>query len=94
MHYLFDNKNKPELWYEEIYYKKIDKNGNVLISDKRLTWSNQIHSQEPQLGVDAEDNIHIVWVENYLYTYYKKLNKYGNILINNTEVSNENHKIQ
>lgn len=46
----------------EIYYTKLDNDGNTVVDDTRLT-SDNANSWYPSLGVDSFGNIHIAWVD-------------------------------
>jgi hypothetical protein len=80
----------------EIYYKKLDNNGNTLIGGMRLTHA-VYFSGTPYLTMDRDDNVHIVWADlrhrhelpGYWPTdiYYGKLDKNGNILVNNKRLT-------
>ncbi|MCK4758009.1 MAG: PD40 domain-containing protein [Thermoplasmata archaeon] len=61
-----------------LFYKKTDSSGNVLISDKRLT----THATSYLATVaDSQENIHILYRTTIdEYTYYKKLDRYGNTI--------------
>ncbi len=78
-------------WNWEIYYKKIDSNGEVLIDDTRLTNAAET-SDLPSIALDAKDNLHIVWEEDrdgkYNYEiYYTKLDNNGTTLIDDTRIT-------
>ena len=67
----------------EIYYKKMDKNGNQLISDKRITQLDAFNSQYPSADIDTNNNLHLVWQDNKdgnWEIYYQKLDNNGNII--------------
>jgi len=69
--------------HSEIFYKKLDSFGNILVDDLNLT--NALgHSKYPSIAVDSNNDIHIVW--NDLRTgvngiYYTKLDGSGNTII-------------
>jgi hypothetical protein len=42
----------------EIYYTKLDNNGNTLVDDKRLTF-NSAYSEHPSIAIDSDNNVHI-----------------------------------
>jgi len=74
------------------YYKKFDKDGNILISDTLLLSSYNINNVKST--IDSSDNIHIVWAERpdvstSRYISYKKIDKNGNIIIDNTVILGE-----
>ncbi|MCL0033777.1 leucine-rich repeat domain-containing protein, partial [Thermodesulfovibrionales bacterium] len=57
----------------EIYYMKLDNNGNLLIADTRLT-SYGGASQSPSIAVDLNNEVHVVWLDNrygFSDIYYK-----------------------
>jgi len=59
---------------QEIYYEKLDDDGNTLIDDKRIT-EDSAHSYDPVLAMDSSDNAHMVWYDNRDdddEIYYKK----------------------
>lgn len=60
VHIVWDD-NRSGDW--EIYYKVLDDDGNVLISDTRLT-NNQGHSWYPQIAIDNYDYCHVVWQDD------------------------------
>ncbi len=69
----------------EIYYTKVDKMGNPLVNNLRLT-NNPAYSGNPYLAVDHQGNIHVVWRDErdlWLQSeiYYKKLDNNGQTLI-------------
>jgi len=72
----------------EIYYTKLNNNGNTLVNDKRITFSDS-ESAFPSLSLDPQGNIHIVWRENYPNSeiYYTKLNNNGNTLVNDLRLT-------
>lgn len=76
----------------ELYYMKLDKNGNVLVSDKRLT--NAIDdSRSSDLGIDKLGNVHITWEDRrngYWEIYYTKLDNGGNTIINDKRLTFDN----
>jgi hypothetical protein len=80
----------------EVYYKKLDNNGNILIDDLRLTYA-IFFSGTPQLAIGPDDNVNIVWADlrhryeflGYWPTdvYYSKLDTNGNITVNNKRLT-------
>ena len=85
-------------WYDarngngEIYYTKLDNNGNTLVDDTSLTFAGGAVGA-PALEVDNSNNIHIVWPDNrngYSALYYTKLDNNGNTLIDDTLVTTAN----
>jgi hypothetical protein len=67
----------------EVFYSMYDDKGNVLIEDTQITEADGYHSKRPQVEVDVDGNIHVVWADkrqecqNYSDIYYKKLNPYA-----------------
>jgi hypothetical protein len=47
----------------EIYYIKLNNNGDILIADTRLT-SYGGASQSPSIAVDSTNKVHVVWIDN------------------------------
>ncbi len=94
-------------WCEEdiedwLYYNKIDRNGNTLIGPNELIFydGNTANSNaRPDLTVDNNDNLHLVWTDEYLTggddndgddeLFYAMLDKFGNKLIDRTMISND-----
>lgn len=80
----------------EVYYIKMDNNGNALTGDIRLTDA-VYFSGTPYLTVDQWNQVHIVWGDlrnrnefpGYWPTdiYYSKLDCCGNILVNNKRLT-------
>ena len=60
-----------------MFYSKIDSTGTFLIENRSME---EINTWEPQLEIDSQDNIHIVWEEED-HIYYTKLDDSGNKLI-------------
>ena len=57
----------------EIYYKRLDNEGNCLSNDIRLT-SYGGASMSPSIAVDSNNKVHVVWYDNrhgFLDIYYK-----------------------
>jgi len=70
---------------EEIYYTRLDSNGNKLIEDKRIT-ETMGNSTNPAIAIDSRDNVHLVWrdqpeIADYARIYYARLDNEGNILV-------------
>ena len=73
----------------EIYYTKLDNNGNTLVDDTRLT-ADSIASAEPAIAVDTNNYVHITWVDwrrGDSEIYYTELDNKGNTLVNDTYLS-------
>jgi len=74
------NTNLHVVWYDwtpgnyEIYYKRSTDGGSTWGATKRLTW-NSGSSQEPAVGIDTNNNLHMMWRDstpgNY-EIYYKR----------------------
>ena len=79
-----DNRNGTN----EVYYKKLDNNGNILINDTRISFSSSQAISPPDIAVDSLNNAFIVWYKansssgNNMSLYYSKMSNVGNILIN------------
>ncbi|MBI5787606.1 MAG: hypothetical protein HZA78_01955 [Candidatus Schekmanbacteria bacterium] len=73
----------------EIYYTKLDNNGNTLVDDTRLTFTSSL-SDEPKLGVDSSGNVHIAWYDDRdgnQEVYYTKLDNNGNTLVDDARLT-------
>ena len=55
---------------KELYYKRLDSNGTVLVDETRLTY-NLATSQNPDIAVDSTGAVHLVWEQDG-EIYYKK----------------------
>ncbi len=67
----------------DIFYKKLDNNGNTLVNDKLLTFTTA-QSINPAIAKDVNNNLHLVWTEEGYQqngVYYAKLDNSGNTLI-------------
>jgi hypothetical protein len=81
----YDHRDYP--WYpfrdrNEIYYEKLDNNGNSLTGNVRVTYDSA-NSIMPSLAVDASDNVHIVWSDRRAgryEIYYRKMDNNGNFV--------------
>ncbi len=72
----------------EIFYKKLDNNGNTLIDDLRLTFDNS-SSWNPSVASDSTGNVHVVWEDSRngnLEIYYTKLDNNGNTLVDDLKL--------
>ncbi len=80
----------------EIYYTRLDNEGNTLQDDFRVT-RNKWVSFSPVIVVDSDENVHIVWSDNrekydVFNLYYTKLSKDGRKLVNDIKITeNEGH---
>jgi hypothetical protein len=91
------NNNVHITWFDdrdgnwEIYYTKLDNNGNTLVDDTRLT-TNSAKSWLPTIAVDTTNNVHITW-EDYrdvhVEIYYTKLDNNGNTLVDDTRLTTD-----
>jgi hypothetical protein len=88
------NNNVHITWFDErdgnpeIYYMKLDNNGNTLVDDTRLT--NSADSWTPAIAVDTNNNVHITWQEDRdgnREIYYTKLSNTGNTLVDDTRLT-------
>jgi len=73
----------------EIYYTKLDSNGNTLVDDTRLTTASG-YSWCPAIAVDTNNNIHITWHDKRdgnWEIYYTKLDNAGNTLVDDTRLT-------
>ena len=81
--------------HSNIYYTKINKNGEKTVAPKPITKNIELgtYSTFPQIIADSIDNIHIVWSwaykrEENFDIFYSKLDSNGNILVDNTPLTN------
>ncbi|UCE74353.1 MAG: hypothetical protein JSV56_01245, partial [Methanomassiliicoccales archaeon] len=78
----------------ELYYMKLDEDGNILIDETLITDLDQATSYQPDIGCDSNDNIHIVWSDvrdsgpiPNIELYYEKLDNFGNTLVDETRIT-------
>ena len=76
----------------QIYYKKLDSNGNQLIADKQISFTTPTaNAQYSSMGIDNANNIHIVWQDSRnggtWQIYYSKIDSNGNVLVNNSQIT-------
>jgi subtilisin family serine protease len=76
----------------EIYYMKIDNNGNVVVNEMRLTNESRT-STNPDLDVDELYNAHVVWQDDRFTSgrwriLYDKIDRNGNVVVNERIVDN------
>jgi hypothetical protein len=84
--------NVMSVLQEEIYYTKLDNNGNTLVDDLALTGNDGEESLFPDCEADSAGNIHVVWLDDRNETgstknqdvYYTKLDNFGNTIIDDT----------
>ncbi len=82
---------RDQLNATEVYYKKLDSNGNVLIDDKRLTNANGWSGAGLGMVVDPYDRVHVAWTDSRSGSwevYYEKLDSDGTTLVNDKKVAN------
>jgi len=87
----YDHRSAYYNW--EIYYEKLDNDGNVLIDDKRLTYQSY-YQGAPEIGIDSEDNLHIVYkqynqFDHVYYVKYLKLDSDGDELVSPKTVATD-----
>ena len=76
----------------QLYYKKLNSDGNLLIFDTQITTDNYDKAQLAQT-IDSYGNIHAVWVEwgvlgnQHGQIFYTKLDNNGNVLISPTQIT-------
>lgn len=72
----------------DIYYFKLNNNGEILVKNKQLTKNQDINGR-PFMLIDENDNIHITWENSKdRILYYMKINDTGSIIINQTPLMN------
>jgi len=78
-----DNQNNIHLTWsdprngqDEIYYKKIDSNGNIIVNDQRLTFASSpaISSGFPTINIDSNKESHVSFAKNGLIYYKRTMN--------------------
>jgi hypothetical protein len=92
MHVVFnDNRHGPP----ELYYMKVDPDGNVVVAEKVITELDAAHTALGDLAIDSQDNVHIVWEDARdntvpipnLEIYYQKLDNMGNTLVDELRIT-------
>ncbi|MCG2825278.1 MAG: hypothetical protein L6265_01650 [Thermoplasmatales archaeon] len=82
-----DTRDDPEAIKGEIYYTKLDTNGDILVNNSKLT-EHYESSWAPSIAIDKQNNVHIVWLIDHNASHnelrYMKLDNDGNIIINDT----------
>lgn len=86
--------NVMSVLQEEIYYTKLDNNGNTLVDDMALTGNDGEESLFPDIAVDSNDEVHIVWLDDRNETgstkcqdvYYTKLNNVGQTIVDDSKL--------
>jgi len=91
IHLYWANGQYDGTWNFEIYYMKLDADGNSLIPRTQLTFTSQ-RSMEVHPVTDSDGNIHLIWLEQDHYpgnseVYYMKMDTSGNILIDATRLT-------
>lgn len=46
-------------WYDDIYYTKLDRDGNIITPNTRLSFSG--YQGDSSIAIDANNNLHIAW---------------------------------
>jgi len=84
----------------EIYYLKLDNNGNALVSERRLTPADTRYSLGPSIVVDHKDRIHVLWIDNrdtehlpFHEVFYKKLDLDGNALTEEKKITSISKRV-
>lgn len=81
--------NRDGNW--EIYYKKLDNDGNEIVADTRLT-NDTAFSESPGVGIDTGDDVVIVFQDNRddnYEIYYQKLNNDGTPVGGNIRITDD-----
>ena len=70
----------------EIFYSKLDKDGNLLIDNRQLSNFSGVHGFTSDIAVDRWDNVHIIWDYDKTGTSlhgsrYTRLDSLGNIVV-------------
>ena len=84
----------------EVYYLKLDNNGNVLVSERRLTPADTRYSLGPSIVVDHKDRIHMLWIDNrdtehlpFHEVFYKRLDLEGNALTEEKKITSISKRV-
>jgi len=84
----------------EVYYLKLDNNGNVLVSERRLTPADRRYSLGPSIVVDREDRVHVLWIDNrdtehlpFHEVFYSKLDSDGNALAEDKRITSVSKRV-
>ncbi len=89
-----DSQNNVHIaWQEDnngydIFYKKLNNNGINLTGNIPVINNMYPHSVNPSLAIDKQDNIHVVWNEDYSNLYYAKLDSNGGMLVQPKSLGN------
>lgn len=77
----------------ELYYCKLDKNGNVIIPEKMITPADGYYSIKPSLTIDERNILHLTWIDNrnteirdFHEVFYTRLDREGRKISNETVV--------
>ena len=76
---------------KEIYYSKLDNNGNVLVDNKRIT-ANTFSSERPIILVDGNDYVNILLLDDRdcnFNIYYKKIDDNGNFILSDKKLTSD-----
>jgi len=84
----------------EVYYLKLNNNGNVLVPERRLTPADTRYSLGPSITVDHEDRTHVLWIDNrdtehlpFHDVFYKRLDLDGNVLTEEKKITSISKRI-
>jgi hypothetical protein len=85
-------KGRPGSGDFDIFYKKLDNDGNNLTSDLRLDEGGSVYTDDPDITSDSIGNIYVTYNDDRpgglpKQIYYKKLDNNGTSLINDTRLS-------
>jgi hypothetical protein len=86
LHFAWNDNRQSE---SEIYYLKLDNNGNPLINENRLTTAIG-EARWPHLDIDNADNIQIAWYDSRdggAEIYYEKLDNNGVTLVDDKRLT-------
>src|SRR3989344_428070 len=80
----------PPVLLGEVFYTKLDKFGNTLVSNRQISNFNGTYAFSSSIAVDKQDNVHIVWEYDKIGrislrgTRYTRLDPNGTIVVNGT----------
>jgi len=84
----------------EVYYLKLDSNGNVLVSERRLTPADTRYSLGPSIVVDTKDRVHVLWIDNrdtehlpFHDVFYSGLDSDGNALAEDKRITSVSKRV-
>jgi hypothetical protein len=75
----------------DIYYTKLNNEGETIIDDKRITYDDS-YSREPDIAIDSRGNLHIVWYDGRdgnMEVYYTVLDNQGDKIENEKRLTEE-----